>query len=154
RVHRLQDDQDAVAIVGVEEVLGLGEAFQVLLHALESAGFDLHLAKGLHLLGLGPAGVVVLEPDLCAGLNAGQINDVFLNHDEGSLTTRTGQGASRTISSALLPQISRLSPVRPCVPMTIRTPAGSRSIMAKSNFLASPALPITTEYLIARPELS
>jgi hypothetical protein len=40
----------------------------------------------------------------------------------GSLTTRTGHGAVRTTSSERLPQISRLSPVRPCVPITSKTP--------------------------------
>src|SRR5262245_44115197 len=97
---------------------------------------------------------MVLEPDFRPGRHAENIDDLFLDHDAGSLTTRTGQGASRTISSALLPQISRLSPVRPRVPMRIKTPAGSRSIMANSNFLASPGLPMTTEYLTSRAGLS
>src|SRR5262245_40887152 len=39
----------------------------------------------------------------------------------GSLTTRTEQGDSRITFSATLPINSRSRPVRPCVPITIRS---------------------------------
>ncbi len=44
----------------------------------------------------------------------------------GSFTTRTEQEASRNTFSATLPSTSRSTPVRPCVPMTIRSMPASR----------------------------
>src|SRR5262249_4823589 len=153
-IHRLQHNQEAIAIVGVEQLLRLGEILQVLLQAPAGPLPDVLLTERLHLRSLGPAGIVVLEPDLRPRRNAENVDDLLLDHDAVSLTTRTGQGASRTTSSARLPQITRLRPVRPCVPMTIRVPVGSLPIRAKSNFLASPGCPMTTEYWTARPGLS
>src|SRR5204863_7725101 len=45
RVHRLEDDQDGVAVVGVEQVLGLGQVRQILVEGPPGALLDLVLAS-------------------------------------------------------------------------------------------------------------
>ena len=80
RVHRLEDDQHRVAVVGVEQVLGLGQVREVLVEDLPGPLLQGVLAEFLHLLGLRPAGVVVLEPDRLAGGHPEQVDDVLANH--------------------------------------------------------------------------
>ena len=80
RVHRLEDDQHRVAVVGVEQVLGLGQVREVLVEDLPGPLLQGVLAEFLHLLGLRPAGVVILEPERLAGGHAEQVDDVLANH--------------------------------------------------------------------------
>ena len=106
RVHRLEDDQHRVPVVGVEQVLGLGQVREVLVEDLPGPLLQGVLAEFLHLLGLRPAGVVVLQPDRLAGGHAEQVDDVLANHGRpprmtsparggGSLTGRLGPSAHR-----------------------------------------------------------
>ena len=80
RVHRLQDDQHGIAVVGVEQFLGLGQVVEVLVQDLPGPLLDGVLAELFHLFGLRPAGVVVLEPDRLAGGDPEQVDDVLANH--------------------------------------------------------------------------
>ena len=62
RIHRLQDDQHGVTVVGVEQFLCIGEFRQVLFQEGLRPLLDRLLAESLQFLGLGPTGVTLTEP--------------------------------------------------------------------------------------------
>jgi hypothetical protein len=64
RVHRLQDDQHRINIIGVEELLCLSQLLEVLGQDDFGPPFDGVLAHFLELCGLSPAGVTLLESRL------------------------------------------------------------------------------------------
>src|SRR5262249_53334220 len=79
-VHRLEDDQQRIAVVGVEQVLGAGQVGEVLVEDLPGPLFERLLAELLHLLGLRPAGAEILDPDLLPRGRPEPIDDVVPDH--------------------------------------------------------------------------
>src|SRR5262249_28327448 len=78
------------------------------------------LARDLDLVLRGDMGFV--EGAAAVGANAGQRRLVGGPQAfAGAFTVTTGQGAVRRTCSATLPISTRPSPVRPCVPITIRS---------------------------------
>src|SRR5262249_40333612 len=80
RVHRLEDNQHGIPVVRVQKLLRLLKVLEALVQDCPGAFLDLGLAQLLHLPGLGPAGVVVLEANLFPRRDAEEVNNVLWDH--------------------------------------------------------------------------